>query len=133
MFLQAGSEYALRALVELARSGNGNGKSIPLRTIAANCHVSEHYLYKLFHALSQKGILKASPGPKKGYRFAKEPEEITLLDVVSAVQGPLCAFNCVHNSEMCPDSEDCPTRKIFLELTDSVVHILSSHNVKELL
>lgn len=133
MFLQAGSEYAIRAIVELAHSSNGNGKSIPLRTLAAQCHVSEHYLYKLFHALSHKGILKASPGPKKGYQFAKKPEEITLLEIVSAIQGQPQAFSCVDEGNGCPDSEKCPTRKIFQELTDSVVGILSSHTIQELL
>src|SRR3989338_1556922 len=92
MFIQSGSEYAMRALVELIQSSNGN--AVPLHTIASQCKISEDYLYKIFHELSKKGILKAVPGPKHGYQLTKNPEDVTLYDIVRSVQGHISAFAC---------------------------------------
>lgn len=56
--------------------------------------VSTSYLLKHLQSLSGAGILSTVPGPKGGYRLAKEPEGITLLDIVLAVEGPAPAFRC---------------------------------------
>ncbi len=56
--------------------------------------VSSSYLLKHLQALSQAGILGSVPGPRGGYRLAKPAAEITLLDVVLAVEGPEPAFRC---------------------------------------
>jgi Rrf2 family protein len=56
--------------------------------------VSTSYLLKHLQSLSGAGILSTMPGPKGGYRLAKEPEAITLLDIVLAVEGPAPAFRC---------------------------------------
>lgn len=134
MLLQAGSEYAIRALVELAHTGNGH--ATPLHQIAARCQISEDYLYKIFHELSRKGILKAAPGPKHGYTLTKKPEEISLLEIVQSVQGNLSSFCCVEKPDCCcPENiaPTCPTRKIFGELSDAIRQILVSHTLNELL
>lgn len=121
----------MRALVELTHSSNGN--AIPLHAIAAHCKISEDYLYKIFHELSKKGLLKAVPGPKHGYQIIKNPEDITLHDIVRAVQGEISAFSCVENTECCEKSDACAARKIFVEITNSVTHILKSYTLKDLL
>ncbi|MGH1414175.1 MAG: Rrf2 family transcriptional regulator [Pelagimonas sp.] len=56
--------------------------------------VSASYLLKHLKALSRSGVLKSVPGPTGGYRLGKPPHEITLLDVVLAVEGPEPAFRC---------------------------------------
>lgn len=58
--------------------------------------VSTSYLLKHLQSLSGAGILSTVPGPKGGYRLAKEPEGITLLDIVLAVEGPAPAFRCAE-------------------------------------
>jgi Rrf2 family protein len=56
--------------------------------------VSASYLLKHLQALSGAGIVRTLPGPKGGYRLARQPSEITLLDIVLAVEGPGPAFRC---------------------------------------
>jgi len=58
--------------------------------------VSASYLLKHLQALSGAGILQTVPGPKGGYRLARAPNEITLLDIVLAVEGPAPAFRCTE-------------------------------------
>lgn len=56
--------------------------------------VSSSYLLKHLQALSGAGLVETVPGPKGGYRLARAPEKITLLDIVLAVEGPEPAFRC---------------------------------------
>lgn len=65
--------------------------------------VSTSYLLKHLQSLSGAGILSTLPGPKGGYRLAKEPEEITLLDIVLAVEGPAPAFRCAEIRQRGPN------------------------------
>lgn len=131
MFVQAGTEYAIRALMELARlSGNG---SVPLRRIAENSQISEHYLYKVFRRLSERGILHAAPGPKRGYRLARQPDEIGLLEVVEAVQGPIYAYRCVEDPLTCARSERCPVRGIFSRMTEAVADVFGAYTLADIL
>lgn len=65
--------------------------------------VSTSYLLKHLQSLSGAGILSTVPGPKGGYRLAKEPEAITLLDIVLAVEGPAPAFRCAEIRQRGPN------------------------------
>ena len=58
--------------------------------------VSESYLLKHLQALTGAGLLESVPGPKGGYRLARPPERITLLDVVAAIEGREPAFRCTE-------------------------------------
>lgn len=131
MIVQAGTEYAIRALIELARvSENGY---VPLRKIAEEGRMSEHYLYKVLRRLNHHGILHTAPGPKRGYRLAREPEEIGLLEVIEAVQGPLSVYRCVDEPWTCARSERCPVRKVFQELASRAAEVLGAHTLRDLL
>jgi Rrf2 family protein len=65
--------------------------------------VSVSYLLKHMQALSGAGIVSTIPGPKGGYRLARKPEEITLLDIVLAVEGPAPAFRCAEIRQRGPN------------------------------
>lgn len=65
--------------------------------------VSTSYLLKHLQSLSGAGILSTVPGPKGGYRLAKEPAAITLLDIVLAVEGPAPAFRCAEIRQRGPN------------------------------
>ncbi len=65
--------------------------------------VSTSYLLKHLQALSRAGLLLTEPGPRGGYRLARAPHEISLLDVVLAVEGPEPAFRCKEIRQNGPD------------------------------
>lgn len=72
------------------------GAVLPAKALAEYHGVSESYLLKHLQALAAAGILLAVPGPRGGYRLARSPEKITLLDVVVAIEGPEPAFRCTE-------------------------------------
>jgi Rrf2 family protein len=83
------SPYAVRALTELARVG-GSGP-VPIGEIARRRDIPVQFLEGMFATLRRAGILHSQRGVKGGYTFARPPREITVLDVVEALEGALDA------------------------------------------
>jgi Rrf2 family cysteine metabolism transcriptional repressor len=83
------SPYAVRALCELARSGTAG--PVPIGEIAKRRDIPVQFLEGLFATLRRAGILQSQRGVKGGYSFARPPEEVTVLEVVEALEGQLGA------------------------------------------
>ncbi len=80
------TEYALRALQEVIH--NKEGRPITRKTIASKQGISEHFLEKIFIGLQKKNILRSIRGPGGGFILQREPADITLWDVYTAVDEP---------------------------------------------
>ncbi|MGZ4269295.1 MAG: RrF2 family transcriptional regulator [Solirubrobacteraceae bacterium] len=83
------SPYALRALSELARSGGAG--PVPIGELARRRNVPVQFLEQLFATLRRAGVLRSQRGVKGGYSFARDPREITVLEIVELLEGPLGA------------------------------------------
>jgi Rrf2 family cysteine metabolism transcriptional repressor len=83
------SPYALQALAELGRSG-GDGP-VPIGELARRRDIPVQFLEQLFAVLRRAGVLRSQRGVKGGYSFARTPAEITVLDLVELLDGPLGA------------------------------------------
>jgi Rrf2 family protein len=81
------SPYAVRALAELARSGNAG--PVPIGEIARRRDIPVQFLEGLFATLRRAGILQSQRGVKGGYSFARPAEDVTVLEVVEALEGAL--------------------------------------------
>ena len=81
------SPYALRALAELARSGGAG--PVPIGELARRRNVPVQFLEQLFATLRRAGVLRSQRGVKGGYSFARDPREITVLEIVELLEGPL--------------------------------------------
>src|SRR5687768_3375081 len=83
------SPYAIRALTELARTGGT--APVPIGELARRRDVPVQFLEQLFAVLRRAGLLKSQRGVKGGYTFARPASEITVLEVVELLDGPLGA------------------------------------------
>ncbi|MET7442212.1 RrF2 family transcriptional regulator [Streptomyces sp. NPDC004082] len=92
MKLTNGVEWALHCCVSLSQS------QVPVSAgrLAKLHGIPPAYLAKHLQSLSQAGILRSTPGPVGGYTFAHPPEQVTVLDVLRAVDGPEPAFRCTE-------------------------------------
>ncbi len=81
------SPYAIAALAELARSGGT--EPVPIGELARRREVPVQFLEQLFAVLRRAGVLRSQRGVKGGYRFAREPSAVTVLEVVEMLDGPL--------------------------------------------
>ena len=81
------SPYALQALAELGRA-RGDGP-VPIGELARRRDIPVQFLEQLFATLRRAGVLKSQRGVKGGYTFARPPGEITVLEIVELLEGPL--------------------------------------------
>jgi Rrf2 family protein len=104
------SPYAVRALAELARSGSsGPG---PIGEIARRREIPVQFLEGLFATLRRAGILQSQRGVKGGYSFARQPEDVTVLDVVEALEGQLGADAASDTADVWTEAIDALRLKL---------------------
>lgn len=82
----AKSRYAVVGMAELAR---GTGDPVPIATVAERRGIPVQFLEQLFSTLRRAGLLVSQRGVKGGYKLARDPEQITVLEVVQALDGRL--------------------------------------------
>ncbi|MGL5082030.1 MAG: RrF2 family transcriptional regulator [Microcoleaceae cyanobacterium] len=86
MELSCKSQYALLALLELA-THHSDGEPIQVRQIAVHQNIPDRYLEQLLATLRRRGFVSSQRGAKGGYRLAKDPQHITLLDIIDCLEG----------------------------------------------
>ncbi len=122
MQLSKAAELAVRGTTVLAgRYGQG---PVPLAEICRARHLPRDYLTKIFTSLSRAGIVRAIRGKGGGFVLTRDPREISVLEVIEAVEGPLALNLCQHDPPLCEEL-DCPLRPVWQELQETVRAALS--------
>jgi Rrf2 family protein len=124
MRLSSAAEFAIRGVAVLAEE-YGRGP-IPLEIICRRRQgLAREYLVKIFGSLVKAGIVRTVRGKKGGFLLARKPKDITLLEVIEAVEGPIALNYCQHEPPRC-DEYDCPLRDMWRELQGIVREKLGS-------
>ncbi len=118
------ADYAVRAVYYLTSLGPDNRAATS--KIAAEQRIPPSFLAKIVSQLSVAGLLHTSRGARGGVSLAKEPENISLLDVVEAIDGPIQLNECVGDNSICTFDEDCPMRPIWCDAQKDLVDRLQS-------
>jgi Rrf2 family transcriptional regulator, iron-sulfur cluster assembly transcription factor len=113
------ADYAIRAVRYLAKLGPNQRAATS--TIAQEMKIPPSFLAKIISQLSIAGLLHTSRGARGGVTLAHEPGEISMLDVVEAIDGPILLNECVGDPGNCPFSEDCLVHPIWVEVQESLV------------
>lgn len=130
MKLSTKGRYGLRALVELVhRSGNG---PVLLDAVAKAQGLSRKYLHALFTRLKAAGIIRSIRGARGGYVLARDPAQITILEVLEALEGPMAVTDCVLDAKVCEMSGDCSTRGIWTGLSRTIEAYLVKFTVQDI-
>ena len=131
MKLSTKSRYGLRAAVEIAKSyGSGPAKR---KNIAAAQDISDSYLENILIVLKNCRIIETSRGVNGGYVLCRSPKDISVLEIVNALEGPLDLVDCVASEKACLKTKTCATRTVWKELADSFQTILGKLTLQDLL
>lgn len=130
MELTRKGDYAIRGIIYLA-SQPPNKISL-LSEIAAAVDVPQTFLAKIFQQFSKTGIVKSFRGTGGGFLLASLPEEITLLQVVEAVEGPILPNRCVLKAGECERDVTCTVHPVWHQVQQKVRGILSNITLKDL-
>ncbi len=125
------ADYAVRAVLHLAR--NGNSERAATSMIAKEQNIPPSFLAKIISQLSIAGLLHTSRGARGGVTLAREPKDITLLEVVEAIDGPIQLNECVSNDGICTFEENCPIRPVWCDAQDELVKRLKGTSFADML
>lgn len=92
--MNEGVEWAVHSCLNLAWLGED--RAVPAAKLAAFYELPAAYMNKQLQALARAGIVTSTSGPRGGFRLARPPEKITLMDVVAAIEGSEEAFRCTE-------------------------------------
>ena len=125
------ADYAVRAVLYLSRMGNNQRAATS--TVAQEQNIPPSFLAKIISQLSIAGLLHTSRGARGGVTLAREPKEITLLEVIEAIDGPIQLNECVGDGGACTFDQDCPLRPVWCEAQEELVSRLKGTNFEQLL
>ena len=100
------ADYALRAMLYLAKLEPAHRAATS--QIAASKKIPPSFLAKIISQLSIAGLIHTSRGARGGVTLARDPKDISVLEVVEAIDGPIALNECTLSPEGCPFSDDCP-------------------------
>lgn len=123
----AKTQYAIRALVHLARTGGDSASKIADAQL-----ISFKYLEGILTQLKLAGIIVSDRGRSGGYRLARDASAIKMIDVVRATEGEVRPVECVDDRSVCRLGGLCMPRKFWLGLKDAVDGYLSSVTLGDL-
>ena len=126
-------EYALKALIELAINYDKGEAVTLISEVARRKAIPQKYLEQILLNLKNAGILEAKRGVGGGYSLNRLPENISLGQIIRAVEGPLAPTNCVsvgaHVS--CPDESSCGLYSVMLEVRNAVASVLDNTSLRD--
>ena len=131
MKLSTRSRYGARILVDLARHNNQG--PVQIGEISKRQDISVKYLEQLIRPLKQASLVNSVRGPKGGHMLAKNPEEITLGQIVRLFEGQSELVECISNPDHCNMSDDCQVRLAWKDATRVLYEKLDSTSIADLL
>jgi Rrf2 family protein len=125
------TDYALRSLQFLARRHfEGAPLPVPVQTISDQCHLSQRFLHGIVSKLSKAKLLRTIPGVKGGVTLSRDPEKITILQIIEAVEGRISLMDCMEHPEQCGDSTGCSIMGVLHTAQAAMMNSLSNTNLK---
>lgn len=118
------ADYAVRAVLYLAKIGSE--RRAATSQIAQEQQIPPSFLAKIVSQLSVAGLLQTSRGARGGVSLARAPEQISVLEVVEAIDGPILLNECVSASGVCTFGDDCPMRPLWCDAQAQLVERLRS-------
>jgi Rrf2 family protein len=130
MKLSVRGEYALRAMQVLARDYQEDDSVVRIQEISDKQNIPKRFLEQILNDLKSAGIVQSKRGVAGGYRLKRNPNQITLAEIIRHIEGPLAPVSCVsekyYEKCSCPDESRCAIRSVMKELRDSIVQVMEA-------
>ena len=131
MKISTKGRYGLRTLMDIAvHQING---PVNLNDIAKRQGISAKYLWQIVNLLKTAGFVRGTRGPKGGYVLVRQPAEITLLDVIQVLEGPVTLVECVDDPDYCSRTGTCVAYTVWSEVSLSIREALRKVSLAEIL
>lgn len=129
MIYSRSAEYAIRAFVHLARVQDGRFAMV--KQIAEREEIPSHFLAKILQQLARKGLLRSSKGPTGGFSLRQPPGEISLLNIVEALDGLADYQRCASGLAECNDEQPCGMHDSWKALRSRIMEYLEHTSIAD--
>lgn len=123
--------YGLRAILQIAE--NYGGDPVPISVISDTQEISGKYLEQVVGTLRKAGLINSRKGVRGGYTLCRDPKDISLWQIITALDNHTTLVDCVLEPGVCDRSEDCLTRSIWTLLSERMKEFWSSFTLADLL
>jgi Rrf2 family protein len=130
MTISTKGRYGIRLMLELAMA-NG-AKAVSLHDIAQRQDISEKYLWQIIHPLKVAGLVTAARGAHGGYQLSKDPEEITVKDILAILEGSETIVECISHPKVCRRNRTCAARDMWSDIQRKVSEALAGFTLADL-
>ncbi len=130
MELTRKGEYAIRGILYLA--SQPRGKVVLVSEIAESAEVPRSFLSKIFQSFAKTGLVSSYRGAGGGFVLARPASQITLREVVEAVEGPIVPNRCLIGKGTCLRDDTCSVHPVWRRVQNEVVSILDGITIEEL-
>lgn len=131
MQITRSGEYGLRGLVFLA--SQPPDKMTLVSEISREQNIPGTFLAKIFQRLTKVGVLRSIRGAKGGFTLGKPPDEITLREIIEALEGPIALNRCLLKKGECGEEKNCPLHPFWEEVQQRFLDILENTTMEGLL
>ncbi|MEE9530959.1 MAG: Rrf2 family transcriptional regulator [Syntrophobacteria bacterium] len=131
MKISTRGRYGTRMMLDLA-AHHDQGPT-PLRKIAKRQDLSVKYLEQLVIPLKAAGYIRSVRGARGGYTLARKPDKISIGQIIKVLEGGLSLVDCVEDPKVCEREKNCPTRDIWLRMSERLMEELSSLTLRDVL
>ncbi|GAB4485110.1 MAG: Rrf2 family transcriptional regulator [Thermodesulfovibrionales bacterium] len=113
MFITREADYAVRCVLHLAKSG---GKIASVSEVSTAMHVPKSFLAKILQKLAKAGIVGSARGARGGFVLQKQPAEVSLYDVIFAIEGPDAFRICSTGKGACSRTASCTVHPVWIKI-----------------
>src|SRR6202140_1005190 len=124
------ADYGLIAVKHLAMHRDVHACSA--NEISAEYGISSTLMAKVLQKLARHGVVVAKHGSGGGYQLARDPEQISALDVISAIDGPVLITSWGTSQGNCGATDRCPVREPLRRVNESILHVLSTVTISQM-
>ena len=123
-------DYGLRAMIHL--SGMQPGKIASLQDLATTLHLPREFLAKILKVLAANGLVRSARGAHGGYQLARPARDISFLEVIEAVEGPVQLNVCLDHKDRCDVSSSCTMYHVWKAGQDRMLEVYRRTTIAEL-
>ena len=131
------ADYSLIALKHFAAvravAGSAASPALSAKELAESSGIPLPLLSKLLQKLGKTGFLVSEYGTNGGYRLARDPGEISALQVIRAIDGPIVLANCFTSATACGHSDRCTIKKPLRRIHEGILRLLDSVSIQDML
>ena len=130
--LKQNSDYALRIMANLAVHYDGK-TVISTGTLASEEDVSPQFAAKILQKLAKAGLITSTMGPTGGFKLAKKTNQISLYNIIEAMQGPIAVNKCSPGLRNCPKQPTCPIADVLIDIEGDIKSRFDGINLSDIL